>query len=211
MRPGTKVPSRKQVSSPLLDEVYDEETIPVVKQIEGFNATLGLDGWSTRTNDPGIGGTLSTANQGLLVKTVDTRGYLHTSDYLAQLLKEELQRVETEWKVNITALVTDNAANMSGIRTLVKEPNEFFRSYGCQAHIMNLLAKDVYDSSKSVVNKMVAVSKHLRNHHAESTEMKQMKMPGSPLPCGTRWNKVTATLQNLMILGLTLLLVGAFL
>ena len=59
---------------------------------------------------------------------------------------------------------------------------------------MNLLAKEVYDSCKSV-NKVVAVLKDLRNHHAESAEMKQMKIPRPPIPCETRWNTEADTLQ----------------
>ena len=125
LRPGTRVQSRKQVSDTFLDEVYDEEKVNVVKNIEGSNATLGPDYWSTKTNDPVIGVTLSTANQVLHANTIDTTGNPHTSDYLAQLFKEEVERRGKEWKVNITALVTDNAANMSGMRTLVKEPMSF--------------------------------------------------------------------------------------
>ena len=86
LRPGTRAQSRKQVSDPLLDEVYDEERVNMVKKIEGSNATLGPDGWSTKTNDPVIGVTLSlsTANQVLLANTIDTTGNPHTSDYYSK-------------------------------------------------------------------------------------------------------------------------------
>ena len=37
--------------------------------------------------------------------------------------------------------------------------------------------------------------KHLRKHHAESAEMKSLKIPRPPIPCETRWNSVGDTME----------------
>ena len=79
---------------------------------------------------------------------------------------------------------------MAGMRKEIKSPSALLHAYACQAHIMNLIAKDMFQDSKYVVNKVVSVSKHLRNHHAEAAEMKFLKIPRPPIPCETRWNSV---------------------
>ena len=115
LRPGTKIPNRQKVSGPLLDELYGEEKSKVANFVSGCNATLVLDGWSTRSNDPIIGVSIITSSKVLLVNTVDTTGHPHTIDYLVELFREQVEICEKEWKVKITCLVTDNAANMSGL------------------------------------------------------------------------------------------------
>ena len=190
LRPGTKIPNRQKVSGPLLDELYGEEKSKVANFVSGCNATLVLDGWSTRSNDPIIGVSIITSSKVLLVNTVDTTGHPHTIDYLVELFREQVEICEKEWKVKITCLVTDNAANMSGLRRRVKSKEMLLHSYGCQAHLMNLLAKDIYQDQKVLI-----VVKHLRNHHEESAQMKNLNMPRPPLPCDTRWNSVADTLR----------------
>ena len=55
-------------------------------------------------------------------------------------------------------------------------------NYGRQAHLMDLLAKDIFTNQKVFIDKVLIVVKHLRNHYEESVQMKNLNMSRPPLP-----------------------------
>ena len=70
-------------------------------------------------------------------------------------------------------------------------------TYGCQAHILNLLAKDIAlnNNNKAVNAKITSIIKFLRNTHSASSALKAKKLPRPPLYTETRWNSLKETLQ----------------
>ena len=121
-------------------------------------------------------------SKGYLFDTLDTTGQPHTSDYLIDLCKNQIAKIENEWGVRVSSVVTDNASNMAGFRRMIKDPSALLHTYGCQAHHMNLLAKEIGSKMKVPIEKIVKVVKHLRNHHAESALLRQHELPRPP-PC----------------------------
>ena len=186
LRPGTTVPNRKKVSGELLDEIFQTERNKVKTSIQGAIATLAIDGWSTLTNEPVIGICFMSGNECYLANTVNTTGEHHTGDYLLELAKHQIAYVEEEYEVKIRSLVTDNAANMVSIRKQIPE----LHTYGCHAHIANLLSKDILNHKdfKPVLAKVLTVIKFVRNTHDCSTALKENQMPRPPMPVETRWN-----------------------
>ena len=75
-------------------------------------------------------------------------GKSHISEYLLELVNGEIKSCKAEWDIDIQCVVSDNAANMSHMRELLKKesgiPNTHV--YGCQAHIANLVGKDFISS-----------------------------------------------------------------
>ena len=186
LRPGTTVPNRKKVSGELLDEIFQTERNKVKTFIQGAIATLAIDGWSTLTNEPVIGICFMSGNECYLANTVNTTGEHHTGDYLLELAKHQIAYVEEEYEVKIRSLVTDNAANMVSMRKQIPE----LHTYGCHAHIANLLSKDILNHKdfKPVLAKVLTVIKFVRNTHDCSTALKENQMPRPPMPVETRWN-----------------------
>ena len=86
--------------------------------------------------------------------------------------------------------MTDNAANMASMRNQIKSSENLLHCYGCNAHIANLLAKDIVSEYKAVITKIVAVMKLLRNRHLQSGLLREKNVPRPPLPVETRWNSV---------------------
>ena len=121
-------------------------------------------------------------NECYLANTVNTTGEHHTSDYLLELAKHQIACVEYE--VKIQSLVTDNAANMVSMRKQIPE----LHTYGCHAHIPNLLSKDILNHKyfKPVLAKVLTVIKFVRNTHDCSTALKGNQMPRPPMPVETR-------------------------
>ena len=164
LKPGVEIPNRKRLAGPILDELYNEEQKKVKALCSGMMGTLAIDGWSTVTNEPVIGVNVTTNSGSYLVDTVDTSGFPHNSEYLASLTKEQIDKIKNDWGIKIYSVVTDNASNMAKMRQLIYSDNEILHTYGCQAHAINLVAKDVSKMCKDSVSKVVAVLKHLRNH-----------------------------------------------
>ena len=141
LRTGTVLPTRQLVSGTLLDEIYDIEKAKVSALVTGLEGTLLVDGWSDLTNHPVIGVAFVTNGQCYLVTSVDTTGTPHTSENLADIVKEQKLECEATYNVKIGSLVCDNAANMVRMREILT--NDIgIHVFGCGAHFLNLLAKD---------------------------------------------------------------------
>ena len=195
LRPGTAIPDRKTIAGPLLEEVFDEEKKKTVNKVKSLKATLALDGWSNVTNDPIVGISFIASGESYLVNTIDISGESHTSEYFLSLLADQVSECETDWGIKITSVVTDNAANVAGMRTAFNAKG--VHTYGCQAHILNLLAKDIALSknNKAVNAKITSIIKFLRNTHSASSALKAKKLPRPLLYTEFRWNSLKETLE----------------
>lgn len=98
---------------------------------------MSIDGWSNVHNEPII----------CAFDTIDTSGHPHTANYLCTISCNFIERCKSEYNCAVSSFVTDNAANMAKMRENIRE---FFKSadlnlilitYGCSAHILNLLLK----------------------------------------------------------------------
>jgi len=165
LRPGYTPPSRKVISGPMLDSVHVSLYEDAKKQFESNSVTLALDGWSNVHNEPIICFNIIKGDgRTALVQTIDTSGNPHTSDYLQKLTSEEIKRCESEFKVMIGSVVTDNAGNVTKMRReLQKEDDLDIIQYGCNAHILHLLSQDLKLSG--VIQPVVKIIKYFRNHH----------------------------------------------
>ena len=128
-----------------------------------------------------------------MTNIIDTIGESHTSEYSFNVLKTEARKCENEWGVRVTSVVTDTASNMSHLRQYLSKP--LIHAYDYQAHAINLVAKDASGTAKPLISKVNSNLKHLRNHHADSAELKNAKMPILPLPVYTRWKPLTDSLE----------------
>ena len=65
--------------------------------------------------------------------------------------------------------------------------------YGCSAHFVNLLAKDVCNTTegKAVLAKILHIVKYLRNTHAAIAKLNEKQMTKPPIPAETRWSSTS--------------------
>ena len=80
---------------------------------------MALDGYSNIRNEP-IKYASLTKNDGdtTLMKTIDTSGNVHSSQYLLELVNEAIKACKEEFKSNV---VTDNATNVIKMRKQLAE------------------------------------------------------------------------------------------
>jgi hypothetical protein len=147
LRPGSAPPNRIKLGSVLLDEVYKEQLQLVSQTTEGCRATVAIDGWSSITNTPVLGVAFSVPSEkSFFSHAFDTLGEPHDAAHLLKWAKEAIKRVEEVFKVRVVAVVTDGAPNMACMREgLERENTEIKRiqTYRCQAHLINLIAKEI--------------------------------------------------------------------
>jgi len=143
LRPGYTPPSRFDVAGKLLDGVHKKSLESCHEMLKGKTVCISLDGWSNVHNEPVICATVtSTDSEIFLVDTVDTSGNSHTSDYLVEVAVRSIQKCEKQFGCSVQSVVTDNAANVAKMREELQKRDDIdVITYGCSAHLMNLLAK----------------------------------------------------------------------
>lgn len=195
MRPGYNPPNRKAISGHILDTVYDEEMLKL-KKLKGKTVSMAFDGWSNVHNEPIICASIVTEhNESYMVKTIDTSGNKHDLDYLTKIAKDVILEVNDTFEVNVSSFVTDNAANMQAMRRELKQDlNQNIITYGCSAHLANLLAHDL--DIPNVKSHIMQIVKHVRNTHLPAAEYKEAGGKRLVLPVETRWNSVRDCLES---------------
>ncbi|XP_050707111.1 uncharacterized protein LOC126992417 [Eriocheir sinensis] len=122
MRPGYKLPSRREIGGSLLDKVYDKECEKSVVDLEGKTKTQAQSIFWTQLTHP----------------------VTHTHRITLGIAKSSIETAEHKYKCKVCSFVTDNAANVVKMKSeLLKDDEYNLISYGCSAHILNLLAKDL--------------------------------------------------------------------
>lgn len=196
LRPGYTPPSRKTIATSLLDEIYEEEKSRCFSSLSGQCVNMSIDGWSNIHNEPVICATITTeTGQAFLYETIDTSGKPHTSEYLTEICCDLIYSCETEYQCMVKSFVTDNAANMARMRKTVEEkigPKNVI-TYGCSAHLLNLLCKDL--QVKDVKEHVVQIVKYFRNNHLARAKFSQSGGKTLVLPSDVRWNSVADCLE----------------
>lgn len=196
LRPGYKPPNRKDISGHLLDNVYEEEKQKFREFIQNEIVCLGFDGWSNVHNDPIVCLTVTTkSGEVFLLDTIDTSGHAHTADYLESITYNSIKKCEDELKCRIRSVVTDNAANVKKTRLLLeKRPDLDIITYGCSAHILNLLANDC--QSPDITKHVLSVVKYFRNNHFANACYRKSGNLKLVVPIEVRWNTMCDCLES---------------
>lgn len=199
LQPAYKPPKREDVGGRLLDSVYEEQLEACAQKLKGENVCLSLDGWSNIHNDSIICVAVTTkTGDTYLIDTVDTSVNAHNAEYLAKIATESIKNCQQNLQCNVSSLVTDNAANVSKMRSLISENTDFnIIAYGCSAHVMNLLANDI--KYPRVKEQIVRVIKYFRNNHFANASFQEAKGKNAVklmLPSEVRWNSIVDSLES---------------
>lgn len=157
---------------------------------------MSLDGWSNVHNEPIICVTVTTSDGALhFVNSVDTSGHSHTADYLVEVAQESISKCESEFGCSVSSLVTDNTVNVKSMREELEVNKELdLLTYGCSAHLLNLLAKDI--QIKDVKEHVTHIVKYFRNNHFAAAKLKEEGGLKLVLPQDVRWSSLTNCLES---------------
>lgn len=213
LRPDYEVPSRKMLSTSLLNEEYTKVKNEINEKIQQAKILhIAVDGWSNLRNDSIIN-IIIFATKPYFYKFLETKNNRHTAEYLA----EEISKVIKELGPNkFLAFITDNAANMVKCAKLLNQTYKNILWFGCIAHTLHLLIGDMLKIPcvNNVFKFVVAVIKCITHSHILSAEYKKLALEKSiiaslMLPVKTRWgsylnclcnfNKLKVVLQLLVV------------
>ena len=105
-----------------------------------------------------------------------------------------MKDVATQYHVQIVGVVTDNASNMQKMRETIHSLMPEVISFGCQAHVLNLLSNDLHKEKESIFAKIIDILKWFRNSHAAHAALKEKGIPLPPIPSEVRWSTCCQTL-----------------
>ena len=98
LRSGSyKNPSRHQLSTHLLDLVYDECKENLSNQLAGQYVTLIQDGWYNIHNEPIIGCCLHNGTKSYFIRSLETGSQKQTAKYCANIAEQEINFCETSY------------------------------------------------------------------------------------------------------------------
>lgn len=201
LHPGYNPPSRKKLSTTLLDDVFENTCNEFKTELIGKNVCMSLDGWSNIHREPVVCAVVTdvTTEKGYLIDTINTEDNKHDSEYLLQISVAAIKKCNDEFKCLVTSFVTDNAANMTKMRKSLAETEELQThhndviTYGCSSHIFNLLAQDV--EIPGIANHIKQIVKYFRNTHIPAAKYRQAGGKMLVLPSEVRWNTIADTIE----------------
>jgi hypothetical protein len=202
LKPDYKPPSRKILSTTLLEEEYKEMKTVVSKKIDQAKVLhLAVDGWTNVRKDSIINIMIYTPTP-FFHTSIDTETNRHTGEYLAEKISETMDEIGSE---KFLGIISDNAANMKKCGKLLADKYETTTWIGCLAHTLNLLIADllkmpeVHEVFKMVVDIVKCVLKS-NIFCAEFKKIATDKLLNVTLvlPVKTRWGSYSHCLENFL-------------
>lgn len=98
-------------------------------------------------------------------KSKDTKAESHTGEYIAGIILEFIEEIGPD---KVLIIVTDGAANMVKARGIVHRVHHHISIYGCSAHCLNLVVKDIINlkTFKGVHSLASAILKDINASHS---------------------------------------------
>ncbi|KAL0209488.1 hypothetical protein RCL1_008326 [Eukaryota sp. TZLM3-RCL] len=136
--PSYKPPSSYQLSTTLLDKAVDKidsQLVPFKEELGLVPGTLVSDGWKNTYKVPLLNVLIATEHGSCFVDNVDTSGKSKTTDYVAEVIIDHINKVGEE---NVIEVITDNASECKAAGTIVEEvvPQVFWSP--CTSHTVDL-------------------------------------------------------------------------
>lgn len=142
------MPTPRTVSGVLLDKEYDKSRAKLQSTLTNCNElTLISDGWTNCRGDHIVNYLIKApGQQTLFYKSSCTMGIAQNADAVAEAIIEILEELGA---AKFSCLVTDNAPVLKAAHRIVEEANPNITAFGCAAHVINLLIKDILEPHSS--------------------------------------------------------------
>ena len=118
INPEYQPPSRKSLSTTLLEKEYKQVSADINKQIKNANyICLTSDGW-TNIHQQSIINFMITTPQPIFWKAIETKENSHTGEYIAEQFDIVIKEIGIS---KIAAVITDNASNMKKAHSILQK------------------------------------------------------------------------------------------
>ncbi|KZP14834.1 hypothetical protein FIBSPDRAFT_664421, partial [Athelia psychrophila] len=137
-RPEAVVPDRRVLSGRVLDKVAESVEIKTRAQITGKYATGICDGWKNIAKEPVITSMAGVEGDSYLMRSHNMTGQPKTGDQLLEVVKEDLNYMETHYGLRTIAWCTDDGPDGKKMRRLLWTWLPWMVVLVCWAHQINL-------------------------------------------------------------------------
>lgn len=201
LRPSYSPPTRKVLSTTLLDKEFDNVKEKVNENIRvAQDVHLCVDGWSNMRNEGILNFVIHTPKPNFYC-FVETKTNRHTAEYL---FSESCKVLEAVGPQKFLAVVSDNAANMIKCGKMVETKYKNIVWIGCLAHTLHLLINDILklESVSQCFDKTIQIIKTIRHSQVLTATFKQVGLEKGiqislHLPVKTRWGSYLQSLESL--------------
>lgn len=197
LRPGYKPPSAKDISGRLLDAAVQQVDVELEQKVRNCSLTLTLDGWSSVKNDPIQAITIHTGIESFLLQAYDAGSQKKDSKQCASLIEAAINECCEKLHSKVFAIVTDNENKMGKMWDILKKKYPDLITYGCSAHLLNLVERDV--TPKTIMCHIVEINKYFRNVHQAHGWLVEQGGHMPQLPNDTRWNSHLDSVRSFML------------
>lgn len=187
------MPSAKTLSSKLLDKQYDESTKKMEESLEECEGiTITSDGWTNVRGDHIVNFIIKAPGRPpIFYKAIDTSGIRQGTDAVTEAICAVIVEVGPE---KVSAVVTDNAPVMQAAWDGIEARFPHIAAYGCAAHTLNLLIKDILADPcyTNTIKDEVKIAKFVNNHHLVHAKFEEKRKQLGvkhklSSPVATRW------------------------
>jgi len=127
----------------------------------------------------------------------------HTGEYLASIIEDVIKEIGVD---RISAVVSDNAANVKNARKIINERYPKIENVRCVAHSINLIACDIAKENFSdrLLRRVNTLTNFFRNSHQANQKIVQLIKEkgimggGLKLYCKTRWTTASESVDSVL-------------
>jgi hypothetical protein len=152
-----KVISAKRLAGTQLEKhssKMKEKMNQVIK--ESSNFTLLSDGWTNVRGDHIVNFCIKAPNKkSIFYKSITTTGTIQNAETVAKAILDVIEEIGAS---KFCAAVTDNMNTMKAAWKIISDKYPHISAYGCSAHVLNLLIKDLKEDSDKIIQ-------FINNHH----------------------------------------------
>jgi hypothetical protein len=136
-------------------------------------------------------------------------GNSHTAEYLSTVIEDVIVNIGES---RISAVVSDNAANVKNARKIIHEKYPSIENVRCIAHSINLIACDIVKAKfgDRLLRHVNTITTFFRNSHQVNSKITQLikeqeiKDGSLKLYCKTHWTTASESVESVINLKLVL-------
>lgn len=201
---AASLPTAKKLSGPLLDQQYKKCQDQLSKVLDSsLNLTLFSDGWTNVRGDHLVNFCIKAPEQKpIFYRSVNTSGKAQNAVSIAEEIMNVIDELGSE---KFCCIITDNAPVMKLSWKIIEAKYSSIAAYGCAAHGLNLLVKDILDTPENVklMKNAEKIIKFVTNHHMVKSKYEERRKIAKiahtlTMSVPTRWFSRFTSLNDLL-------------
>lgn len=199
----TSIPNAKKLSGPLLDQQYEKslERLKIILE-SSENLTLVSDGWTNVRGDHIVNFCIKSSDlKPFFYTSINTSGISQNAPAVAAAIIKVLEELGAQ---RFNCVITDHAPVMKAAWKLIETKFPHISAFGCAAHGVNLLIKDIVNTTENskTIKEAEKIIKFVTNHHIVKAKFEEKRIAAKvphtlSMAVATRWLSLYNSMSDL--------------